>query len=138
MSFLLDTNVLSEARKPDAHANVRRWLASVSGVELYISVLVIGEIRQGIERLRRRDERQADVYEAWLAVLRRDYGDRVIPITPDVAEEWGRLNVPDPIAGIDGLMAATAKAHGLTFVTRNVADVSRTGVRLLNPFDPRP
>jgi predicted nucleic acid-binding protein len=137
MSFLLDTNVLSEARKPYADPNVRAWFDSVSGAELYISVLVVGEIRQGIERLRRRDVKQAGIYEAWLSVLRRDYRDRVLPITSDVAEEWGRLNVPDPIAGIDGLMAATAKVHDLTLVTRNVADVSRTGVRLLDPFEPR-
>lgn len=135
MSFLLDTNVLSEARKPDPNPNVRNWFASVAGGELYISVLAVGEIRQGIERLRRRDTRQAEAYEAWLAVLRRDYHDRVITITSDVAEEWGRLNVPNPIAVIDGLMAATAKVHDLTLVTRNVADVSGTGVRLLNPFE---
>jgi predicted nucleic acid-binding protein len=112
------------------------WLDSVSGTDLYISVLVVGEIRQGIERLRRRDVRQAEVYEAWLDVLRRVYRDRVIPITIEVAEEWGRLNVPDPIAGIDGLMAATAKVHDLTLVTRNSADVARAGVRVLNPFEP--
>jgi predicted nucleic acid-binding protein len=136
MSFLLDTNVLSEAQKRDGDRNVRAWLDSVSAVDLYISVLVVGEIRQGIERLRRRDVRQAEVYEAWLAVLRRVYRDRVIPITTEVAEEWGRLNVPNPIAGIDGLMAATAKVHDLTLVTRNIADISRAGVRVVNPFEP--
>src|SRR5262249_27084667 len=73
--FLLDTNVLSEARKPDGNPHVRAWLATVRGDELYLSVLVLGEIRQGVERLRRRDPRQAGVYEAWLATLRRDYAD---------------------------------------------------------------
>jgi toxin FitB len=135
VSFLLDTNVLSEARKPNPDPNVRQWFDSVSGHDLYLSALIIGEIRQGIERIRRRDARQAEVYAAWLASLRKSYQDRVIPITADVAEEWGRLNVPDPISTIDGLMAATAKVHGLTFVTRNVAHVSRIGVRLLNPFE---
>lgn len=138
MSFLLDTNVLSEGRKPNPHPNVRQWFDSVSGHELYLSALVIGEIRQGIERIRRRDARQAEVYAAWLALLRTSYRDRVIPFTADVAEEWGRLNVPDPVSTIDGLMAATAKVHDLTFVTRNVAHVSGTGVRLLNPFESRP
>ncbi|MHB8619499.1 MAG: PIN domain-containing protein [Chloroflexota bacterium] len=137
MSFLLDTNVISEARKPDGNANVKRWMASVSGSDLYISVLVVGEIRQGIARLRRRDPAQAGVYEQWLGTLRRDYSDRIIPITADIAEEWGSLNVvPDPVAAVDGLMAATAKLMGLTFVTRNTADVARTGASLLNPFEP--
>jgi len=138
VSFLLDTNVLSEARKPGGDPNVRAWIASVSGSELYLSVLVVGEIRQGIERLRRRDPAQAAVYETWLARLRRDYADRIIPITGDIAEEWGRLNVPDPIPTIDGLMAATARVLDLTFVTRNTADVAQTGVRVLNPFEPVP
>ncbi|MBI5547032.1 MAG: PIN domain-containing protein, partial [Deltaproteobacteria bacterium] len=64
-----------------------------------------------------------------------DYADRLLPITAEIAEEWGRLNVPDPLPVIDGLMAATAKAHGLTLVTRNTVDVARTGVPLLNPFE---
>lgn len=136
MSFLLDTNVLSEARKPAGDANVRAWLASVRGAELYLSVLVVGEIRQGIERLRRRDPSQAAVFETWLATLRRDYADRILPVTVQIAEEWGRRNVPDPVPAIDGLLAATARVHGLTLVTRNTADVARTGVALRNPFAP--
>ena len=135
MSFLVDTNVVSEARKPAGDPNVKAWMASVSGSELYLSVLVVGEIRQGIERLRRRDPAQAAVYERWLATLRRDYADRIIPITEEIAEEWGRLNVPDPLPTADSLMAASASVMGLTFVTRNIADVARTGVPLLNPFD---
>lgn len=135
MSFLLDTNIISEARKPAADQNVQAWLASVRGTDLYLSVLVVGEIRQGIERLRRRDPSQAAIYENWLATLRRDYGNRIVPITADIAEEWGRLNVPDPISTVDGLMAASAKVLGLTLVTRNTADVARTGLSVLNPFE---
>ncbi len=134
MSFLLDTNVLSEVRKPAGDANVRSWLASVRGTDLYLSVLGVGEIRQGIERLRRRDPAQAAVYEAWLATLRRDYADRILLVTADIAEAWGRLNVPDPVPVVDGLLAATAQVRDLTLVTRNTADLARTGVRLLNPF----
>jgi toxin FitB len=137
VAFLLDTNVISEARKPAADPNVRAWLASVPDAELYVSVLVIGEVRQGIERLRRRDPARVEVFEAWLSALRHDYGDRVVPVSAEVAEEWGRLNVPDPLPVIDGLLAATAKVRGWTLVTRNVGDLARTGVRLLNPFDPR-
>jgi toxin FitB len=134
--FLLDTNVLSEARKPDGNPHLRAWLATVRGDELYLSVLVLGEIRQGVERLRRRDSRQAGVYEAWLATLRRDYADRLVPVTADIAEEWGRLNAPDPLPVIDGLLAATARVRSLTLVSRNTADLARTGARLLNPFEP--
>jgi predicted nucleic acid-binding protein len=95
---------------------------------------VVGEIRQGVERLRRRDPKQATVFERWLATLRRDHGDRVLPITVGIAEEWGRLNVPDPLPVVDGLLAATAKVHDLTLVTRNTGQVERTGAKLLNPF----
>ena len=133
MSFLLDTNIVSEVRKPAGNANVKAWMASINGSELYLSVLVIGEIRQGIERLRRRDPAQAGVYERWLTTLRRDYADRILPITAAIAEEWGRLNVPNPVPAVDGLMAATAKVMGLTLVTRNTVDVA-SGVSLLNPF----
>ena len=136
MAFLLDTNVISEARKPTPDSSVRAWLASVPEDDLYLSVLVVGEIRQGIERLRRRDPAQAAPYETWLSALIHGFADRLVPVTVDVCEEWGRLNVPDPLPVVDGLMAATAKVRGWTFVTRNVADLGRADVRLLNPFDP--
>jgi predicted nucleic acid-binding protein len=136
LSFLLDTNVISEPRKGRrADTNVMRWFSSVGTEELYISVLVIGEIRQGIEGLRR-DPIQASHLESWLAGLRRSYADRILPIDLEAAEEWGRMNVPDPISTRDALMAATAKVRNMTFVTRNTADVARTGVRLLDPFVP--
>ncbi len=134
MSFLLDTNVIYELRKPGGNQNVRAWLAAVKGVDLYLSVLVVGKIRQGIQRLRRRDPTQASIYETWLTTLRQDYADRILPITIEVAEEWGRINVPNALPVVDGLMAATARVRGLTFVTRNTADLAHTGVHLLNPF----
>lgn len=137
MSYLLDTNVIFEARKPGGNPGVRAWLESVRGDELYLSVLVLGEIRRGIERRRRHDAAQMEGFEVWLSRLRTDYTDRILPVTVKIAEEWGRLNVPDPIPVIDGLMAATAKVHGLTLVTRNIADLKHTGVRLLDPFDDR-
>ena len=87
MSFLLDTNVVSEARRPGGDANVKSWVASVPASDLYLSVLVIGEVRRGIERLRRRDPAQAAMYETWLVTLRQDYADRIIPISADSAEE---------------------------------------------------
>jgi toxin FitB len=136
VSFVLDTNVVSEARKGSrADTGVMGWLSSVAAEDLYLSVLVVGEIRQGIEGLRRRDSVQADHLEVWLSGLRRHYADRILSIDLEIAEEWGRMNVPDPISSRDGLMAATAKVRNMTFVTRNTSDVAMTGVRLLNPFD---
>ena len=136
MSFLLDTNVVSEARRPQGNANVKAWLASAPASSLYLSVLVVGEIRRGIEQLRRRDPVQARVYETWLTRLGLDYADRILPITVEIAEQWGRISVPNPVPVIDGLLAATAHVRGFTLVTRNTADFVRTGIRLLNPFEP--
>ena len=135
MKYLLDTNVLSEARKPRGDEGVVRWVSSTPAEDLYLSVLVLGEIRRGAERLGRRDPRQAGVYETWLETVARDYADRILPVNAEIAEEWGRMSVPDPVPIVEGLMAATTKVRGMTFVTRNTADVARTGVRLLNPFD---
>lgn len=134
MTFLLDTNVVSEIRKETPDPTVSAWFESVSANELFVSVLVVGEIRQGIERLMRRDPAQAEIFEQWLSRLIEFYDDRIVPITSDVAEMWGRLNVPDPVPVVDGLMAATALVHGWTLVTHNVTDVAATGVRLLDPF----
>jgi predicted nucleic acid-binding protein len=136
VSYLLDTNVLSEVRKPQANPHVRAWFASVPGESLYLSVLTVGEIRRGMEQLRRRDPAQAAVFEAWLASLRQHYADRLLPVTTEIAEEWGRLNVPDPLPTVDGLLAATARVRGLVLVTRNTADLARTDVRVLDPFTP--
>jgi predicted nucleic acid-binding protein len=135
VTFLLDTNVVSEIRKPRPNPNLQAWLASVPEADLYLSVLVVGEIRQGVERLRRRDPARVAPYEVWLSELVRQFADRLVPITAEVCEEWGRLNVPDPRPVVDGLMAATAKVRGWTFVTGNVADLARADVRLLDPFD---
>lgn len=135
MSFLLDTNIVSEARKGiRADAGVRRWLSSVSVEDLYISVLALGEIRLGIELLRGRDPTQAGRLDSWLDELRSHYLERALPITAEVAEMWGRINASDPLPTRDSLMAATAIVRDMTFVTRNITDVDRTGVHVLNPF----
>jgi toxin FitB len=136
MTYLLDTNVVSELRKRDPDPNVAAWYDTVPSAELYVSALTVGEIRLGIERLRRKDATQADHLEQWLRGLRAIYQDHIVGIDPDVAEEWGRLNVPDPLPVIDGLLAASAKVRGWTFVTRNTADLAHCPVTLLNPFDP--
>ena len=132
--ILLDTNVVSEIRKQTPDAGVASWFASVPADRLFLSVLAVGEIRHGIERLARRDPAQAEIFERWLSQLVGGYGDRLIPITERIAQAWGRLNYPDPVPVVDGLMAATALVHDWTLVTGNVGDVRSTGVRLLNPF----
>jgi toxin FitB len=135
LSYLLDTNVISELRKGErANANVRAWFDGLDDEEIYLSVLTIGEIRRGVESVRRRDPDSAAALDGWLARLDEAHGDRILPVDRAVAEEWGRTNVPDPLPVVDGLLAATAKLAGLIFVTRNVADVKSSGVELLDPF----
>jgi predicted nucleic acid-binding protein len=136
MTYLLDTNVVSELRRRDPDPHVLAWYGTVTSAELFVSVLTIGEIRLGIERLRKKDGTRADLLEQWLRGLHASYGDHIIDVDADIAEEWGRLNAPDPLPVIDGLLAASAKLRGWTLVTRNTADIARSGVALFNPFDP--
>jgi hypothetical protein len=133
--FLLDTNVVSELRKGvRADRNVVTWFESLNADDLYLSVLVVGEIRRGIERIRRRDPKSVQALDRWLSALSAGFEDRILPVDRPVAEEWGRMNVPDPLPVLDALLAATAKVHDLVLATRNVKVVSSTGVRTLNPF----
>lgn len=136
MSYLLDTNVVSEPRRTRPAPHVAAWIRSVPERDLYVSALVLGEVRRGIERLRLRgDTRQAELFEAWLDEVRVRFADRVVPIDGSVAEVWGRIDAAAPTPTEDGLMAATAIVHGFTLVTRNVRHVAHTGVRLLNPWE---
>jgi len=133
--YLLDTNIVSELRKSSrANPKVLKWLDSQNTDELFLSVLVFGEIRKGVELARSRDPAKAASLERWLGELQADYGERLLPITPAISDRWGRLCAMRPIATIDGLMAATALENSLTLVTRNSPDVQHTGVVLLNPF----
>lgn len=135
MSYLLDTNVISELRKGKrGNPNVMTWFGGLADEEIYLSVLTIGEIRRGIENVRRRDPDSAATLDSWLARLGEAHRERILPVDRAIAEEWGRMNVPDPLPVVDGLLAATAKVAGLTFATRNVADVEGSGVELVNPF----
>ena len=135
MKYLVDTNVISEIRKGSrCNPGVSAWYATVVDEDLCISVLVLGEIRKGIELRRSRDPRQAQVLEEWLYSVTEAFGELALPIETAITDEWGRLNAVRPIPVIDGLLAATAMVHGLTLVTRNESDVVGLGAAVLNPF----
>lgn len=135
MKFLLDTNIISEIRKRErAHPNVAKWVTQTPVADIGTSVVVLAEIRRGIELKRRRDPEQARIFDRWFAQMRTRLGPRVLPIDEPVAETWARLSIPDPLPFVDGLLAATAKVHGLIVVTRNTADIARTGAKFVDPF----
>lgn len=137
MTWLIDTNVISEVRKgARCHPGVAAWWAPVDDRDLFLSALTLGEIRRGIEGVRPRDPAQAVALEAWLAAVIAAFGPRVLGVNPAVAEAWGRMSALRPVPIVDALLAATARVHGLVFVTRNAADVEGLGARVLNPFDP--
>ena len=134
--YLLDTNVISELQKGErCHRAVSAWYRSVGDSEKFLSVVVVGEIRQGIERVRPRDPRRAASFERWLGTLLQSFSDRIIPIDIATAQVWGRINAASPMPVIDSLLAATAIAHRLTLVTRDVSDTARSGVAAFNPFE---
>ncbi|MBI5503595.1 MAG: type II toxin-antitoxin system VapC family toxin [Deltaproteobacteria bacterium] len=135
MNYLIDTNIISEVRKGDrCDARVSAWYESIHDDELYLSVLVLGEIRRGFELARARDRAKAVALEAWLGEVGDAFADRILPVGREVADAWGRMAASRPIPTIDGLLAATAKVHRMTLVTRNEADVADLGARVLNPF----
>lgn len=136
--FLLDTNVISELVKPEPDTNVVRWIEETDESILFLSVITIGEIRNGIERLAPGKRRGR--LESWLKIdLRARFRDRILPVDESVAERWGALSAiatanGKPVPVIDGLLAATAVHHDLMLVTRNVQDVAGTAVPTLNPW----
>ena len=133
--YLIDTNVISEVGKGRrCDPKVSEWYRRVGDEELFLSVLVIGEIRQGIERLRTRNSRRAHALEKWLEELVQSFSERLLPVDEKVAQNWGRMNARSSLPVIDSLLAATAEAHGLILVSRNLQDIERCGVRCLNPF----
>ncbi len=136
--FLIDTNVISEARKGQrADPGVIAFWADVArdDTPLFLSAITIGELRRGVDLIRHRgDQQQAAVLEAWLALVLHDYGDRVLALDADAAQLWGRLRVPHSHNALDKQIAAIALLHDLTLVTRNTADFTDAGVALLNPF----
>ena len=136
MNYLVDTNIISEVHKGSrCNPNVAHWWAALNDEDLYLSVLTLGEIRKGIELVRSRDPAQAEAIDRWLASIRSEFEGRILPVDQVVADEWGRINAPRPVAILDGLLAATAKVNSLTLATRNVSDIQETGVAFVNPFE---
>lgn len=135
MNYLIDTNVISELRKGARRdPNVARWYDEIDDTNLYLSVIVLGEIRKGVEKSRPRDPAHARALEKWLLEIGNAFGDRILSIDRAVADEWGRMSAIRTLPAIDALLAATAKVHGMTLVTRDSFDATGLDVRVLNPF----
>lgn len=135
MSYLLDTNVISELVRPQPDAGVVRWFDGVPEVALHLSVLSLGEIRKGVERLAPGDRRER--LRLWLEQdLPAWFEDRLLPVSADVADRWGRLlaEAGRPLPAVDSLLAATALSHGLRLVTRNTGDFRVPGLEVIDPW----
>jgi predicted nucleic acid-binding protein len=135
VSYLIDTNIISEVRKGkrcDKH--VSAWYASIADDDLFLSTLVLGEIRKGVELARPRDAAKAVALERWLQEVETTFDGRVLGIDNAVSDQWGRMCAIRPVPVIDGLLAATALVNGLTLATRNERDVAGLGATVLNPF----
>ncbi|MBK5530570.1 type II toxin-antitoxin system VapC family toxin [Pseudomonas sp. TH08] len=134
--YLLDTNVISELRKPQADANVVAWAKSISASRLFMSVITLMELETGVLRIERRDSDQGKVLRHWLKRhVVPAFDTRILPIDAAVAVRCASLHVPDRASESDALIAATALVHGFTVVTRNTGDFQSSGVALINPWD---
>lgn len=137
MNYLIDTNVISEVRKgARCNPHVAGWYETIDDASIYLSVLVLGEIRRGIERARAKDPTRARALESWLAAITKSFTDRILPVDQTVADEWGRMSAKRSVSTVDALLAATAKVHRMTLVTRNISDVADLGAEILDPFAP--
>ncbi|MCA3273441.1 MAG: type II toxin-antitoxin system VapC family toxin [Roseomonas sp.] len=137
MTWLVDTNIISEVRKGSrCYPAVAAWWSRVEDRDLFLSTLTIGEIRRGVEAVRTRDLDKARALEAWLQAIMQAFGPRILGIDAAVAESWGRISAIRSVPVVDALLAATASVHGLVLVTRNATEVAGFGVRVLNPFEP--
>ncbi len=135
MNYLIDTNIISELRKGErCDPNLAAWYAEVADEALFLSALVLGEIRKGVELARPKDPDKAAALERWLRQVEEAFEVRVLGIDNAVVDQWGRMGAVRPIPTIDGLLAATAVIHGLTLVTRNDRDIAGLGAKVLNPF----
>jgi predicted nucleic acid-binding protein len=135
VSYLIDTNIISEVRKGDrCDPKVSAWYASIADEDIFLSTLVLGEIRKGVELARSRDPQKSKALERWLRKVETTFEGRILGIDNAVSDRWGRMSAIRPIPVIDGLLAATAIINSLTLVTRNDRDIAGLGVKVLNPF----
>lgn len=134
MTFLLDTNVISEVRRKRPDGSVLSWLSRADPATLCISVLTLGEIAKGAAQCAVRDGAQAAIYYQWLDLVRSNYADRTIAVDAAIAEAWGRLATKRTFPVVDGLIAATALVRGMTLVTHNVRDFADAGVSVIDPW----
>ncbi len=138
MNFLIDTNVISELKKGHKAApHVTVWFTALLPENIFTSVIVLGEIRRGIELVARRDKPQAEIFEQWYLLVRQRLGDRVLLIDEGVMTIWAKISAPNMLPAYDGLIAATALAHDLVIATRNTRDFRRAGARVVNPWERR-
>lgn len=139
MMFVLDTNVLSELRKARSskvNANVAAWAQSVDAADLFVSAITIMELELGVASIERKDATQGAMLRAWLEQqVLPEFSGRTLPVDTAVAQRCARLHVPDKRGERNALIAATALVHGMTVVTRNVADFQPMGVTLVNPWE---
>ena len=134
MRFLIDTNVISEPRRPGPHPNVLAWFNRTDQASVFISTLTLGELVRGVAKAARRDAAAGVRLKAWVDAIQVDFADRIIDVDRDIAVRWGELTSLRTMPTVDCLLAATALVRGMTLVTRNTRDVARTGARVLNPF----
>lgn len=136
--YLIGTHIISEVRKgPRCDARVAAWYATIADADVYLSVLTLGEIRKGIDLARRNDPRKAEELVRWLRRVESSFSARILAVDGVAAQQWGRMSAIRPIPVIDGLLAATAKTNGLTFVTRDAEAVADLGAAVLDPFSTR-
>lgn len=135
--YLLDTNVISELRhgKPQQSATVRAWAAATEGNRFYLSAVTVLELEIGVRRMERKDGPQGRILRAWLGAVLEAFADRVLPFSMETALLCAAMHVPDQRSFRDSMIAATARQHGFTLVTRNFADFTGLGVSLVNPWE---
>jgi len=136
-AYLLDTNILSEIRKGPLRANqaTYQWWLSMRNEEVFLSVMTLGEIRKGIDRLRAKDISQSLILDRWFEEIKTTFASHLLEITPNIAECWGQLQAVRPLPDVDALIAATAIQHDLILVTRNEGDFTGLGLHIVNPFN---